>query len=82
MLSKIVCAECHRKQSEDEFHPRSSFSEWSSIDTEQWDELNTAICDMEFSSGPIIFKTCSTLMPPPDWCPNKFKHAVALGMEL
>lgn len=80
-LSKEVCILCHRRQEEDIYHPRGR--DWDFRDEEQWEELHTVICDEEvFMRSEPKFKAASTYRPPPDWCPYRFQHAIALGREL
>ena len=84
-LSIEVCRICHKKAMEDPCNPRGA--DWDFNDRQQWFELHTVLCFVDIqksnrNNGDLCYKTASVYEPPPEWCPYKFQHAVALGREL
>lgn len=84
-LSKIICKRCHEDQVIDPHYPRGNA--WDIEDEKQWGELHTVLCGVDeqksnYMTLDWVYKTASTWEPPPEWCPYRFQHAVAVGRKL
>ena len=80
-LNKEVCHQCHKKEMEKEDSGRHT--EWDMEDDIEWDQYQSVICKTTYSPKKMdkVLKTTSIYYPPPDWCPYKFKHAIASGLQ-
>ena len=68
MLSKRICKLCVKETDND----------WDSIDEDSWDRA-VVMCPTRYSDGCI--NTSKIRKPPPEFCPHKLEHAVAMGVK-